>query len=292
MSLLNNFDDQMLMDLVELFLYLSSADLFLQNKCLLLQYSKLPASQLAAFFLVFLSLASLLSSSFRHFYFFLWNVRYILWLYTIYLYLKLPRRYSDDITSNIANSIFTKVDFQRAVVCLAHYLWSSKLPNAAIAICNFWYRNRRNYRVLVLLPKVGFYKSYVTNYFNHRLWKKHLVSNMYIHLPYNLYGHSWWNCKIERYNGSGFRSCLEAMCLGKHRTHMKKVCFINQSKISIIAHCHFRLSARNTQCCSEMPFLFLLTSITFFVILFFTNYRCWLFSKKKIIIFLPRRDSK
>ena len=26
--------------------------------------------------------------------------------------------------------------------------------------------------------------------------------------------------KIERYNGSGFRSCLEAMCLGKHRTHM------------------------------------------------------------------------
>ena len=31
-SLLNNLDDQMLMDLVELFLYLSSADLFLQNK--------------------------------------------------------------------------------------------------------------------------------------------------------------------------------------------------------------------------------------------------------------------
>ena len=88
--------------------------------------------------------------------FFFWRVRDVLGLFKVCLCLKLPRRYSDDIISNIANSIFTKVDFQRAVVCLAHYLWSSKLPNAAIAICNFWYRNRRNYRVLVLLPKVGF----------------------------------------------------------------------------------------------------------------------------------------
>ena len=140
---------------------------FCKTKCLLLQDSKLPASQLAAFFLVFLSLASLLSSSFRHFTFFLWKVRDVLGLFKVCLYLKLPRRYSDDIISNIANSIFTKVDFQRAVVCLAHYLWISKLPNAAIAICNFWYRN---HRVLALLPQVGFYKSYVTNHYYLRLW--------------------------------------------------------------------------------------------------------------------------